>query len=160
MRLTATNQKMDLFMKQLWTIAGSLALLCAGCETKTQTGALAGAGGGALIGGLAGGGTGALIGAAAGAAGGALIGYAMDEHDKEVMQKNAPDTMRRIEAKQQLYVYDIENMVKNGIKDDVIIHEIQATNSVFSLTPDQIVDLKNQGVSQEVIDAMIQTGHR
>ena len=63
-------------MKKPAIILGSLALVCASCETKTQTGALVGTGAGALAGGLLGGGTGAIIGGAVGAAGGALVGAA------------------------------------------------------------------------------------
>ncbi len=146
-------------MKQLWIVVGSLALLCAGCESKAGTGALVGAGAGGLVGGLAGGGTGAAIGIAAGAVGGALIGYAMDEHDKKVMQENSPDTMRRINNGQQLYVSDIESMHHNGLSDEVIINQIHATKSVFQLSTDQINDLKRQGVSDKVINAMILTGN-
>ncbi len=67
-----------------------VAFLAGACATKTQTGAAAGAGGGALlgagIGALLGGGKGAMIGAgigaAAGAGGGALIGRYMDKQEK------------------------------------------------------------------------------
>lgn len=145
-------------MKKLWTVAGSLALICAGCETKTQTGALAGAGGGALIGGLAGGGTGALIGTAAGAVTGALVGAALDAQDRKKLQENAPDTLHKIDNAQQLSVHDVEEMAKNGLSDDVIINQIQATKSVFHLTSDQIIDLKNSNVSEKVINTMIHTG--
>ena len=147
-------------MKRLWILGGSLALVCAGCETKTQSGALVGAGGGAIIGGAVGGWQGALIGAAAGGVTGALVGHAMDEHDKKVMQQNAPDTMNRIDNGQQLYVSDIESMHENGISDDVIINQIHATKSVFHLNTNQIVDLKNQGLSEKLINYMIETGNR
>jgi outer membrane lipoprotein SlyB len=74
----------------------SLAIListvfAAGCETKAQSGALIGAGGGALLGQAIGGNTtGTLIGAAAGAAGGALIGHSMDKSDEKKAKQAAP----------------------------------------------------------------------
>lgn len=135
----------------------SLALIS--CETKTGTGALAGAGVGALAGGLIGGNaTGALIGAGVGALAGGLIGAALDEQDRKIMQQNSPDTLQRIDKQQQLSLEDVKAMSRNGLSDAVIIGQIQNTHSVFSLTSDQIIDLKQSGVSQNVIEYMIGTG--
>jgi hypothetical protein len=66
----------------------SLALLIgSGCETKKQTGALGGAGVGALIGQMAGGSTQAtLIGAAVGTGVGYVIGNEMDKKDAQSRQ--------------------------------------------------------------------------
>ena len=66
----------------------SLALLIgSGCETKKQSGALAGAGVGALVGQLAGGSTQAtLIGAAVGTGVGYVIGNEMDKKDAKSRQ--------------------------------------------------------------------------
>jgi hypothetical protein len=65
------------------TVMVSLALLIgSGCETKKQSGALAGAGVGALIGQMAGGSTQAtLVGAAVGTGVGFVIGNEMDKKD-------------------------------------------------------------------------------
>lgn len=144
-------------MKKLWIILGGLSLLCAGCETKTQTGALVGVGAGALAGGLIGGGTGAVIGGAVGAAGGALIGAALDAQDRKNLQENAPQTLHKIDNQQQLSISDVEALVKNGISDDVIISQIHATKSTFYLNSDQIIQLKNAGVSETVINEMIKS---
>ena len=58
-----------------------------GCETKKQSGALAGAGVGALVGQLAGGSTQAtLIGAAVGTGVGYVIGNEMDKKDAKSRQ--------------------------------------------------------------------------
>ena len=66
-------------------------LLLAGCATKSQTGAVIGAGGGAVVGGVIGkvaGSTakGAIIGAVVGGAAGAIIGARMDKQAKELEQ--------------------------------------------------------------------------
>ncbi len=61
-------------------LAGAMGISSIGCESKAQTGALVGAGGGALLGGAIGSlshsraGAGAAIGAGAGAIGGYLVG--------------------------------------------------------------------------------------
>ncbi|HEY6912606.1 MAG TPA: OmpA family protein [Myxococcales bacterium] len=78
--------------KKLFALLPVLAMLSAACATNTQTGALAGGGGGAILGGgigaLAGGTKGALIGAAlggvAGGVSGALIGRYMDKQQEEI----------------------------------------------------------------------------
>lgn len=138
-------------------IIATFSALLFGCETKTQTGALVGAGVGAGVGGAVGGWQGALIGGAVGAAGGALVGHALDERDRQSLEAQNPRTLRKIDHGQQLDVQDIKDMSKAGIKDDVIISQIHATNSKFYLTTADIVDLKNSGVSQRVINAMVRT---
>ena len=62
-----------------------------GCEKKSQSGALIGAGAGALAGQAIGRNTtGTLIGAGAGAIGGLLIGNAMDKSDEKKAKQAAP----------------------------------------------------------------------
>lgn len=147
-------------MKANWVAIMGIAGLLTSCESKTGTGALAGAGVGALAGGLiAGNATGALIGGAVGAAGGALIGAALDAQDRDNLQQNSPQTLQKIDNREQLSIYDVEAMAKNGLSDDVIIRQIQNTKSVFYLTSDQIIELKQAGVSEKVIEYMMQTGN-
>lgn len=136
-------------------------ILLVGCESKAGTGALvggaAGVGAGALISPTP---QGALIGGAVGAATGAIIGASLDSDDREVMEEKSPDTVKRIDDGQQLTTDDVKKMSQNGLSDNVIIGQIQATNSVYYLSTNEIIDLKNAGVSQRVIDYMIQTGNR
>jgi outer membrane lipoprotein SlyB len=147
------------FMKKTALTVLTVAVLISSCENKTETGALVGAGTGALAGGLIGGNiTGVVVGGAIGAAAGGLIGYALDEQDRKIMEQRSPQTLKRIDRGEQLTLDDIKNMTKNGLNDDTIINQIKATNSSFRLTTSQIIDLKNSGVSQRVIDYMIQTG--
>jgi surface antigen len=144
-------------MKPFFLVA--LLLMFSGCESKTGQGALIGGSLGALGGGLiAGNATGAIIGGAVGATAGALIGYSLDEQDRKNLQQNSPQTLEKIDSEQQLSIHDVEAMAKNGIHDDVIIGQIQKTHSVFYLTSEQIIELKNNGVSENVIKYMIQTG--
>jgi outer membrane protein OmpA-like peptidoglycan-associated protein len=79
-------------MRRAVTVTALIALVGAsGCATKSQTGALVGAGGGAVIGaviGKAAGNTaaGAIIGAGVGGAAGAVIGYYMDQQAAEMQR--------------------------------------------------------------------------
>lgn len=133
-------------------------LLITSCSTKTGTGILVGAGVGAGTGAIIGGGEGALIGGAVGAVAGGLVGAALDEQDRKIMEQRSPQTLHRIDRGEQLSLQDIKNMSRNGLSDDVIINQIKATNSVFNLSSDQIIDLKESGVSQKVINYMVKTG--
>jgi outer membrane protein OmpA-like peptidoglycan-associated protein len=71
------------------------------CATKSQTGAIVGAAGGAVVGGLIGNAagstaTGVIIGAAVGGAAGAIIGHQMDKQAKELRQNIPGATVRRV----------------------------------------------------------------
>jgi len=136
-----------------------LILVLSGCESKTGTGALVGAGIGAGVGGIVGGGGGALIGGAAGAVGGAVVGYLLSQEDQENLQRTSPQTARRVNRGEQLSIRDIEKMSDAGISDDKIIGTIDATGSVYRLTSSDVTELKSAGVSQRVIDYMLQTGY-
>ncbi len=139
----------------------STAILLTACESKAGTGSLIGAGvgvgAGALISGTP---TGALIGGAVGAVGGAIIGASLDESDRSTMQQSSPQTLRRVDNGDQLTLNDIEKMSKSGIGDDKIIGVIQSTGSIYHLSSEDITELKNAGVSQRVIDYMLQTGYQ
>ena len=145
-------------MRQIGTLL--IALTLCSCESKAGTGALVGVGSGALIGGALGGGEGAVIGAAVGAVGGAVIGAALDSSDRNALEKESPRTVRKIDKGESLTVTDVKKMSRAGLSDDVIISQIDATHSTFYLSTADIVDLKRNGVSQHIINHMIQTGNR
>jgi hypothetical protein len=135
-----------------------LSLACmSSCATKTQSGALAGGGLGAGTGALIGGRRGALIGGAVGVIGGAAVGAALDEQDRQIMELQTPHAYHQIERRRQLSLGDIKDLTDAHISDAVIISQIQATNSVFFLSSRDIIELKQAGVSQRVIDEMIST---
>ena len=52
---------------------------------------------------------------------------------------------------------DITTMSKAGIADEVIISQIRNARVVYRLNSQQIIELNNAGVSQKVIDFMINT---
>lgn len=93
-------------------------------------------------------------------AGGALIGASLDDNDRDNMQRQSPRTLKKIDNGEQLSTDDIKKMAKAGLSDNVIIDQIHWARSTFFLSTADIIDLKNSGVSQKVIDAMIQTGNQ
>jgi hypothetical protein len=142
------------------------AVVLTGCETpygtpdRTGTGALAGAAIGATSGAIIGGrhaGEGALIGGAIGAITGGLIGHSMDQQEQERLRAQSPQTYVRVEQGQPLAVADVKAMVAANVGDDVILSQIQSTRSVYHLSAADIIDLHNAGVSERVIQFMINT---
>lgn len=147
-------------MRYFFSIIVSLGIIlsASSCQTKTGTGALAGAGAGALAGGLIGGNaTGALIGAGVGALAGGLVGAALDAQDRKNLEQKAPETLHKIDSEQKLSIYDVEAMAQNGLSDEVIIAQLTNTHSTFHLSTEDILSLKNHGVSEKVLSYMQET---
>lgn len=132
--------------------------LFSSCQSKTGTGILIGAGigatSGAIITGSAGG---ALVGGALGAFGGGIIGVALDHKDRTILEKNSPRILRRIDRGEQLTLNDIKELSQNGLSPNVIIDQIDSTNSVFCLSEADVCDLENADLSPQVINYMIET---
>jgi hypothetical protein len=163
-------------MKTAWLILGRRSLgfttliLAAtlGCQTPegttdyTASGGLAGgaigAGTGAIIGSQSGhAGEGALIGGAIGALTGALVGHGMQQSQREVVAAQSPQTLQRVDQGQPLGLPDIKALAQAGVSDEVIVSQIRNSRTVYRLTTAEIIDLKNSGVSEKVIDFMINT---
>ena len=135
------------------TVAAALLLVVcfAGCMSPVgpnqMGGAFIGGATGAFMGAaIDGSPEGALVGATIGALAGALVGKDVDEN-----------TRTRVDRGQPLQLEDIKNLAKAGVSDDLIISQINATRTVYLLKSGQIIDLKESGVSSEVIDYMIST---
>ncbi len=136
----------------------AVALVIAGCEStgpKTKTGAVAGGLIGATAGGIIGhqsghGLEGAGIGAAIGAISGALLGSSMDQHDKAATSVNP----------NHIPLTKIAEMGKQGTPDAVIIVEIDRTHSAYTLNSEIITYLKQNKVSDKVIDYMMGTANK
>jgi hypothetical protein len=73
------------------------------------------------------------------------------------LSQAAPDTRRRVQTGQPLLVADVKAMAKIGFSSDVIITLVRNSRTVFHLTANAIIDLKNSGVSEQVIDFLIST---
>jgi hypothetical protein len=128
--------------------------LATGCANmnNTQSDALGGGLIGAAVGALAGGPrhalAGAAIGGAAGAGTGALIGNSQDKAEQHYAVAQAQAQAR------MLGNTDIAQMARAGQSDDVIIGAIRSSGSVFHLSPTDLQWLKENGVSDRVINEM------
>jgi len=147
-----------------------------GCQSNAGTGALIGGAAGAGIGAIAGkqshGKTvnGALIGGAVGAIGGGLIGNEMDKkearerervYDRDRDSPPPPPPPRRA-ARYDAPVTreDVIDWTRRGDRDEQIIDRIDRSRSVFYLSSRDENQLRDAGVSEEVIRAMKDTARR
>lgn len=159
-------------MVKLQTVmtVGILGLLSSGCQNmnNTQSGAVVGTGlgavTGAIVGEAAGGhpGVGALIGAATGAAAGGLVGNAEDakqERDAAVAQAQYAQAQSQALAN-AITESDVVTMARSGVGDNVIINSLRTRGCRWDGTPDTVIRLKQQGVSDQVISAMQSIGLR
>lgn len=135
-------------------------VLVSGCQSmnNTEKGALAGgglgAGAGALIGHATGHtGAGAVIG---GLTGGLLGGAIGNDADKE----KARQERLAAATPPPLQLTDVASMAQQHIGDTIIINQIRTTGSSYHLTADQIVWLRQQGVSETVIAEMQASAYR
>ncbi|HEX2578984.1 MAG TPA: hypothetical protein VHK67_01090 [Rhabdochlamydiaceae bacterium] len=84
----------------------------------------------------------------------------LDTSDRSSLKKQSPRTLKKIDNNEPLSTDDIKKMSRAGLSDDTIMTEIHETKSTFYLSSADIVDLKKSGVSQKIINYMIQTGNK
>lgn len=124
---------------------------------------------GAALGGVAGGLAGAAMGDHSGqAAGGAIVGATVgaltgaaigDSMDAEVERRQAAVAHQQRMAT-AVSVTDVTAMSVSGLTDDVIVNHIRANGVRASLTPSEIIELHEHGVSENVINVMQQEAVR
>ena len=84
----------------------------------------------------------------------------LDASDRSSLEKQSPRIVKKIDNGEPLSTDDIKKMSRAGLSDEVIMKQIHDTKSIFYLSSADIVDLKKSGVSQRVINFMIQTGNK
>ncbi len=134
--------------------------LTAGCSSCSNTGQglLTGGAVGAVLGTVVGAAAGrplqgAAIGAAMGGAVGGAAGAAEDRRDRRYAQAAA-----NAEARGQYELTEVAKMAQAQVGDAVIIQHIRNSGAVFNLSADQVTWLKQQGVSDVVIQEMEANG--
>jgi outer membrane lipoprotein SlyB len=140
-----------------YLVVGLMLTASVGCSgmNNTQSGAVEGG----VVGGVLGTLVGAafhnpLAGAAIGAGGGALLGAtAGAQQDKRDDQVKAAVAQQQA---QMMTLTDIVSMTQQHVPDQTIINQINTTYSNFNLTSEEIIYLRQQGVSDTVITVMQQ----
>ncbi|GIW96230.1 MAG: hypothetical protein KatS3mg110_4271 [Pirellulaceae bacterium] len=139
-----------------WIACLTLAVLAGGCQGVPHRDQ------GALIGGVGGAGLGAAIGrktgnpvagAVLGAAAGTLTGAAIGESIDAQQAATAAIASR---AGRPVSFSQVIQMTRAGLSDDVIVAHIEANGVERRPTADDLVKLKNDGVSDRVLLAMQQ----
>lgn len=153
-------------MKRCFMVFGvCMTFALAGCVSpngqvdNTASGALIGGASGAIIGSAVARhpGVGAAIGGATGVIVGGLIGHSLDQAQQARLQTSAPQTWQRVQQGQPLGVEDVKALSRAGVSDDLIISQIQNTHTIYHLGTADIISLKNERVSERVINFMINT---
>jgi len=136
----------------------AITVFSVGCEStgeNTKRGAIGGALLGSIAGGVIGhqsghGVEGALIGGGVGAVTGGLIGDRIDTRE-------ARSKEQILTSGEKLGISDVIVLAKSGIGDDAIIDKIAKTGSVYNLSVEEIETLKKEGVSNRVLNYMMNT---
>lgn len=135
-----------------------------GCFPQVASGQWSASEKGTLLGAVAGGGAGAaigkkngspIVGAVVGGLGGAIFGNALGDG---VDQRRANAAYQQ-QFQQQQYAYrqpgvsldQVIQLTRSGVGDDLIVSHIQQTGFHQALTANDLILLKNQGVSDRVI---------
>ncbi len=71
-----------------------------------------------------------------------------------------PPSIQYSDQGQSPGVADVKALVKAGLSEEVILSQIRKSHAVYHLTTAEIIDLKESGVSEKVIDFMINTASR
>ena len=82
----------------------------------------------------------------------------LDMQDRKVMEKSSPRTVDRMDRGEPLTLNDIIKLSQNAVNDSAIISYMKMTRSSYHLSQTQIRRLQDAGVSQNVINFMIDSG--
>ena len=137
-----------------------MSLWALGCRSPYRSdqgallGGLGGAGLGAIIGKQTGNtGAGAVIGAAAGAITGAAVGNELDEIDARNRAMIEQQMGRKISAA-AVTMHDVVSMSQAGVGDELIVTHLRSHGMAAPPSAQQIIELKQAGVSDRVVQAM------
>ncbi len=154
-------------MNKLRILVGSALLFACGCSSMSNTdkglvaGGLLGAGAGALVGlALHNPAAGAAIGGVAGAATGGIAGAVADDQKARGYTQGVRDAQATQVAQvsaRQMSINDVIQMAQQHISDELIIQQIRNTHSNFNLTASDVINLKQYGVSDPVVEEMQRT---
>jgi len=121
----------------------------------TVVGGALGAVTGAIIGGKGDRGEGALIGAGVGALTGNLVGQSRDKADayRAARESAAVSNANRQAASRAITNFDLIRLTQAGLDENVIINTMRTRGIRLDLSPDGLIALKENGVSDRVLVA-------
>ena len=142
----------------------SLCLFNTGCQTgrpNTTAGAMLGGATGGILGSAIGSPNGnseegAIIGALAGGLTGATIGNQADQ--AEFRQRQAANERAAIARQAAVTLDQVVQMSESGLNEELIINQIKTQGMATPVSTNDLIQLKNYGVSDSVIRQMQSTG--
>src|SRR6185503_14223798 len=81
----------------------------------------------------------------------------MDQEAQARLRQQAPQTYARLDQGQPLSLADVKALAAAKAINDVIVSQIRNSRTVFHLSSADIIDLKNSGVDETIIEFMINT---
>jgi hypothetical protein len=117
---------------------------------------------GAIVGGKKDRGEGALIGAGVGALTGNLLGRSKDRADERQAAFGAAAVAQANQQAAAMAVtnYDLVDMTRAGVSEDVIISTMRSRGAQLDLSPQSLITLKQQGVNDRVLLAAQEMNRR
>lgn len=153
------HHKIPGILPSVWLLPLALLVATAGCRTMgyhqaagTAMGTLSGTAMGAAIGSHQGKSVeGALIGALAGGATGNAVGQAVDRQEGLVQAEI--DRQRAAAQERALGLQEILQMHHSGMGESIIARQIQLSGLKYPFSLDDLIELRNQGLADQVIEA-------
>ena len=87
-----------------------------------------------------------------------LIGSTLDLQDRKVLQRSSPRTIDRMDRGDPLTINDVIKLSQGGVDDDSVINYMKDTGSSYHLSQSQVRRLQDAGVSQRIINFMLDSG--
>jgi len=81
----------------------------------------------------------------------------IDIPQQQSADRPPPPSIQRGGQAESMGVADVKSLASAGLSDEVIVSHIRNSQAVYHLSTAEIIDLKNSGVSDKVIDFMINT---
>ena len=87
-----------------------------------------------------------------------FIGSTLDLQDRKVLQRSSPRTIDRMDRGDPLTINDVIKLSQGGVDDDSVINYMKDTGSSYHLSQSQVRRLQDAGVSQRIINFMLDSG--
>ena len=82
----------------------------------------------------------------------------LDSQERRALEQTSPRTLQRMNRGEPLTLNDVIKLSQGGVRDDITLQYLHESNSTYQLSAAQIRRLRDAGVSESVVDAMVNSG--
>ncbi len=82
----------------------------------------------------------------------------LDPQERRALEQTSPRTLQRMDRGEPLTLNDVIKLSQGGVRDDITLQYLYESNSTYQLSPAQLRRLRDAGVSEPVVDAMVNSG--